>query len=158
VPILLTAFLFAQSATPMQHAAHAAETPEPVCVRAGDLPANFARWHTAPAPVLRLGTPSDVVARPASRVKWAVPAGRPGPGAALRLSIARAGVYQVGLSNGAWIDLIARGKALASAAHGHGPLCTGLRKIVDFRLARGTYTLQLAAMPEATTRVMVVKK
>ena len=58
MPILLTAFLFAQSATPMQHAAHAAETPEPVCVRAGDLPANFARWHTAPAPVLRLGTPT----------------------------------------------------------------------------------------------------
>ena len=156
--MLLTALMLAQAGMPARHGAHKVETPEPACVRAGDLPPAFAKWNSAPAKVLRVGVPVEVAALPAARVKWAVRPGKPGPGAVLRFSIARAGVYQVGLSHGAWIDVVRGGKALASVAHGHGPLCTGLRKIVDFRLARGSYVLQLAAMPEATIKVMVVSR
>jgi hypothetical protein len=158
VPILLTALVLAKTAMPMANAGHAMDGPEPVCVQAGDLPATFAKWNAIPSPALRIGLPTEAVARPAPRVKWVMPPAKPGRGAVLRFSIGRAGVYQVGLSNAAWIDVVRRGKALKSLAHGHGPLCTGLRKIVDFRLARGTYTLQLAAMPEPTSRVMVVRK
>ncbi|MEG3087090.1 hypothetical protein [Sphingomonas sp. PB4P5] len=156
MPMLLTALIMAQAAMPLGHAEHETATPEPVCVRAGDLPRNFAKWNSVPSSVLRVGVPVEVTALPESPVKWAAPPGKPGRGAVRGFSIARAGVYQLGLSNGAWIDVVRRGKALKSVAHGHGPLCTGLRKIVDFRLARGTYRLQLAAMPEATTKVMVV--
>lgn len=156
--MLLTALILAQAAMPMGHAEHKEERPEPVCMRAGELPPAFAQWNAAPSKTLRVGVPVEVAALPETRVKWAMRPGRPGQCAVLRFSIARAGVYQVGLSNGAWIDVVRGGKALESVAHGHGPLCTGLRKIVDFRLARGNYTLQLAAMPEATIKVMVVGK
>ena len=70
----------------------------------------------------------------------------------------KAGIYSIGLSTGAWIDLVAKGKALTSVAHGHGPICTGLRKMVDFRLAPGSYALQLAGMKADTTKVMIVRK
>ena len=158
MPMLLTTLMLAQAAMPTDHAAHKMETPEPVCVRAGDLPRAFAGWNGAPGQALRVGVPVEVVAVPAPRVRWAVRPGKPGSGAVLSFTIARAGVYRVGLSNGAWIDMVRGGKALASVAHDHGPLCTGLRKIVDFRLASGTYRLQLTAMPGPTTRVMVVGK
>ena len=142
---------------PMEHA-KAPTTPEPVCVRAGDLPPAFARWNSVPGKALRVDVPVEVAALPSGRVRWAMPPAKPGSGAVLQFSIATAGVYQIGLGNGAWIDVVQRGKALTSIAHGHGPVCTGLRKVVDFRLARGAYSLQLTAMPQPTTRVMVVRK
>lgn len=158
MPILLTALILAQAAMPMAHAGAARDVPEPVCVRAGDLPPAFAQWNAAPSTMLRIGKPIELTAEPAGRVKWAVRPGKPGDGAVRRFDITHAGIYRLGLSNGAWVDIVSRGKALQSVAHDHGPLCTGLRKIVDFRLARGRYTLQLAAMPAPATRVMLVAK
>ncbi|MFC3581362.1 hypothetical protein [Sphingomonas hylomeconis] len=158
MPMLLTALILAQSAMPMAHGAHGIETPEPVCVRAGDLPPAFRGWNMMPGTVLQPTVPVIARARPAARTPWAVRPAKPGPGAVLRFSIARAGVYQIGLSNGAWVDVVRGRRALAPIAHGHGPLCTGLRKIVDYRLVRGSYALQLAAMPEPTTRVMLVRR
>lgn len=156
MPMLLTAFLFvhAVQAAP----ARPSVAPEPVCVRAGDLPRAFAGWNTAASTTLSVGKPFVLRAMPPGKIRWGVPARKPGNGAVASFTIATAGAYRIGLSNGAWIDVVLGGKALRSTAHGHGPLCTGLRKVVDFTLTRGTYALQLSAMPEAETRVMVVAK
>lgn len=149
--LLLTALILAQTAATMPMT----KTPEPVCVRAGDLPPAFAGWNGAPGKTLVVGTP--VVLTAASDVAWAVPPKKPGKGAVASFTIREAGTYQIGLSNGAWIDVVRGGKALASSSHGHGPACTGLRKMVSFALTPGTYVLQLASMPAAETRVMVVR-
>ena len=148
--VLMTAMILVQAAGP----APMTRTPEPVCVRAGDLPRAFAGWNATPGKTLVMGTPTVLAA--SSSVAWAVPPKKPGKGAVATFRVTRAGRYQIGLSDGAWIDVVRSGKALPSSKHGHGPLCTGLRKIVGFVLTSGTYTLQLAAMPAAETRVMIV--
>lgn len=148
--LLLTALTLMQAAAPIPMAT----TPEPVCVRAGDLPPAFAGWNGAPGKTLVVGTPVVLTALP--NVVWPVPPKKPGKGAVASFRVAKAGIYQIGLSNGAWIDVVRGGKVLASSKHGHGPACTGLRKMVSFALTPGTYTLQLASMPAAEMRVMIV--
>ncbi len=49
------------------------------------------------------------------------------------------------------------GKSLSSVAHAHGPDCTGVRKMVDFRLSPGAYILQLSGATEASLPVMIVR-
>lgn len=133
---------------------------EPVCIRAGDLPPEFAGWSMPPTKLLRLGAPAIIDAQDPKTVKWVIPApaNKPGNGAVVAFTIAKAGTYRIGLSNGAWIDVVAKGKALESVAHGHGPACTELRKIVDFKLTPGNYVLQFAGMPAPTTKVMIAAK
>lgn len=159
--ILFSALLLVQAATtPPPAALLPRKESEPVCVRAGDLPPDFAGWSMPPTKMLRLGGPVVVEAQDPKTVKWAIPApaSRPGRGAVVPFKITKAGTYRIGLSNGAWIDVVAGGKALESVTHGHGPACTELRKIVDFNLAPGDYVLQLAGMPAPTTKVMIVAK
>ncbi|WP_260599645.1 hypothetical protein [Sphingomonas endolithica] len=154
MPMLMTALILAQTA--MGHP-NTPETPEPVCVRAGDLPREFAAWDAPAAARLAVGRPSILRAQSPSAIRWAV-RGKAGNGALASFTVARAGPYRIGLSNAARVDVVRGGKALESIAHGHGPICTGLRKIVDFTLPRGTYVLQLSGMPADETKVMIAAK
>jgi homogentisate 1,2-dioxygenase len=63
----------------------------------------------------------------------------------------------VALGSGAWIDVLKGKAAMASVAHGHGPDCSGIRKMVDFRLSPGRYTLQIAANGEQTLPLMIAR-
>lgn len=85
------------------------------------------------------------------------PGGSVSYGGMIRVSVAEAGTYRVALGSGAWIDMVADGKAAVSTAHGHGPECTGIRKIVNFALEPGDYTLQIAANGTAETTVLVAR-
>ena len=78
-------------------------------------------------------------------------------GGATTVSIRAAGKYRVALGGGAWVDLVMGGKAIASTAHGHGPQCSGIRKMVDFTLKRGTYSLQLSGSATDSLPLMIVK-
>ena len=75
------------------------------------------------------------------------------------LRIAQAGRYGIAFSHAAWID-VTRGKepALVSVAHGHGPACSSIRKIVDFDLRPGNYRVQFTNSPAANVRAMVVRR
>jgi hypothetical protein len=157
VPVLITALVVAQAAMPMHHPS-TVKTPEPVCVRAGDLPRAFAAWNAPASASLAVGRPFIMRAQSPAVIPWAVPAKKPSNGAVASFRIDRAGAYRVGLNNGAWIDVVRGGKSLRSTTHGHGPICTGLPKIVDFTLPRGTYMLQLSGMPADETKVMIVPK
>ncbi|KQS04257.1 hypothetical protein ASG11_08335 [Sphingomonas sp. Leaf357] len=136
------------------------EKPEPVCVRAGDLPPAFAKWNAPASTGLTIGAPYLATGTEPSKLTGAVGdvVKRGGTATALSFTVAKAGVYQVGLASGAWVDVVSGGTALASAGHGHGPNCTGLRKIVDFKLASGRYTLQLSGIKTPTIKVMIVPK
>lgn len=71
--------------------------------------------------------------------------------------VARPGRYRVALGAGAWIDVVASGKAVASVAHGHGPDCSPVRKMVDFDLAPGRYLLQVQNSTTPTLALMIAR-
>jgi hypothetical protein len=74
-------------------------------------------------------------------------------GRAFRLNVTQAGRYRVAVDAPIWIELARSGQVrVASVAHGHAPPCSGVRKMVDFDLSTGSYTVQLsgAAKPVAT--------
>lgn len=85
------------------------------------------------------------------------PGGSVSYGGLFAFDVAAAGRYRVALGSAAWIDVVRDGAALESVAHGHGPDCTGIRKMVDFDLTPGHYVLQVAANGTATLPLMVVR-
>ncbi|MEH3047056.1 hypothetical protein [Sphingomonas adhaesiva] len=135
------------------------------------IPVELARWSqrtalaagtsTRSAPVLVIGQATDLRLAPVERVTVAAQPGRTtdaGGTAGLALfQVARAGTYRVALGEAAWIDVIRAGRALPSRAHGHGPMCSGIRKIVDFRLVPGRYVLQIAGTQSGAVPVMIAR-
>ena len=59
------------------------------------------------------------------------------------------------LGSGAWVDIVKDGKAIESVAHGHGPDCSGIRKMVDFPLEPGNYVLEIAANGQSQLPLLV---
>jgi len=109
-------------------------------------------------------TPGVAVAArlPSTRdVRYVVRPEKPGGsvsyGGVFAFTVTPPGRYRVALGSGAWIDVLADGKPATSVAHGHGPACTGIRKMVDFDLAAGRYVLQVAGNGTADLPLMVTK-
>jgi hypothetical protein len=147
---------------------------EPDCsAGAPALPAELAGWASrdaataaadpagAAASPLQIGRAADAALKPSDDVRFAAPPGKAGEGESyaglLAFTVETPGSYRVALGAGAWIDVVRDGGALVSTAHGHGPACSGIRKMVDFTLTPGTYLLQIAASPKPSIAVMVVK-
>lgn len=167
IPLLL-ALLSAPQATPTP-----APLPSPVAERSCDtvraaVPPGFGGWSTggtlmaganrAGAPVMVIGRRADL--KLAAFTPMAAPAKAPAPGTLgglVQFEVRRAGTYRVGLGTAAWIEVIRGGTRLASVAHGHGPMCTGIRKIVDFRLTPGRYWLQLSGTTDASVPVLIAR-
>ncbi|MEA1675614.1 hypothetical protein [Nitrospirillum sp. BR 11163] len=114
----------------------------------------------AAAPPLTPGTPARVTLAAKEGVTLAVappkPAGEKTYAGTVAFTVPADGPYRIALDGGAWIDVVADGKPLLSTSHKHGPNCSGIRKVVDFGLAAGTYQLQLSNSPAATITVLVV--
>ncbi|MDF2493199.1 homogentisate 1,2-dioxygenase [Sphingomonas sp.] len=75
----------------------------------------------------------------------------------LTLTVQDSGTYRVALGGRAWVDLVQEGGALPSTAHSHGPKCTGIRKMVDFTLKPGRYTIQLSGSQADSMPLLVAK-
>jgi hypothetical protein len=92
--------------------------------------------------------------RPTSEMRYAQRPEKPGGsvsfGGLYTFSVADAGSYRVALGAAAWVDVVkagakaGNGSVMTSTAHGHGPDCSGIRKMVDFTLQPGTYLLQIS--------------
>ncbi|NIJ38495.1 hypothetical protein FHR22_003206 [Sphingopyxis panaciterrae] len=147
---------------------------EPDCTAgAPALPPELAAWGTRDAVTaavdaagaatgpITIGRAVDASLQPAAAVDFAAAPGKAGEGESraglLGFTVETAGNYRVALGAGAWVDVIQAGTALASTAHGHGPQCSGIRKMVDFSLTPGTYLLQIAASATPSIAVMVAK-
>jgi hypothetical protein len=77
---------------------------------------------------------------------------------ATSLRIRRAGTYGIALDQAGWIDVApTRGRPLASVAHGHGPRCSTIRKIVRYRLQPGTYRVSVNKLKGTRARLMLVR-
>ncbi len=83
---------------------------------------------------------------------------KPGGAAAIDFRVATAGSYGIALDQAGWIDVVpgAGGASLKSVAHGHGPECSTIRKIVRFQLQPGSYRLVLTGLKKPDARVMLV--
>ena len=162
---LLLAATAPQAMDGMDHKATACPaTPAP-------LPAGLEGWSrktparagttASRATMLTIGEGAVASLLPTPRVSYAVRPEKPGgsvsSGGLFTFTVATAGRYRVALGSGAWIDVLAGTKPVVSVAHGHGPECTGVRKMVDFDLQPGRYLLQVAGNGSATLPLMVAR-
>jgi hypothetical protein len=144
------------------------------CDAPGELPASLENWRDV-APLKAAGdrkslraarlTPGQAAKvsllqtpKVAYPVRPAKPGGTVSYGGMLSFSVGEEGVWRVALGAAPWVDVVKDGVALPSVAHGHGPECTGIRKMVDYHLSPGTYTLQVAANGTDTVAVMVARQ
>lgn len=140
----------------------AAETP--ACPTTAQLPAEWAAWATpGPAPADSILSPDKaytITLAPVAEVNLTGFDGKELPegsrGAVFELFVPRDGTYRVTVADPMWIDLIGPDGVVESSAHGHGPDCSGLGKIVDFPVKRGTYRLELSAAEVSDSAVMVL--
>ncbi|MEG8038441.1 hypothetical protein QP166_03435 [Sphingomonas sp. LR60] len=144
--------------------------PEPSCTAVRPaMPIGLESWSTRvaleagaatrSAPVIEVGRAAELRLVPLDRLAPAAPPTRElgtGTNAGMALfQILRPGTYRIALGAPAWIEVVRGGRALPSAAHSHGPACTGIRKIVDYRLAPGRYVLQLTGAAANTLPVLI---
>jgi len=154
--------------------AQTGQRPQPACpATPAALPKDLASWRSpiqtgaatdadgAAATGLVMGQAIDLDLFPTPQVKYAVLPERPGApashGGLAMFQIDEAGVYRIAIDNAAWLDVVSDGKALASVRHGHGPDCSGIRKMVDFKLEPGIYVLQMAGSSGPTLRVLLMR-
>ncbi len=147
---------------------------QPVCPRdAAPIPPEFAGW-TSRKPMtaavdsaslantsLASGAAIDLALAPTPAVTYALRPSRPGGsvshGGMAIVTIGEAGTYRVAIGSAAWLDIVKDGASLESVGHGHGPACSGIRKMVDFALKPGSYVLQIVGNGSATLPLTIVK-
>ncbi len=166
---LLTATAFAAQAQDMGSMAAAA----PSCAQPAVLPDALASW-TKPevlagatdargvkAATLKPGQAVMMALRPTPAIAYPVRPAKPGGsvsyGGLAGFTVDRAGTWRVALGAGAWVDVVSGKTAAISVAHGHGPDCSGIRKMVDYDLKPGPYVLQIAANGTDSLGVLVTR-
>ena len=146
----------------------------PVCPKdAEPLPAALSGWSdrkplvaakdeaSLGGSVLAPGIAADLALADTPAVRYVVRPAHPGGsvshGGMLAFTAGSPGTYRIAIGSGAWIDVVRDDAALASIAHGHGPNCSGVRKMVDFVLQPGAYVLEIAGNGDAHLAVMIAK-
>lgn len=141
--------------------AAAAATPAPKCVRMEPV-AGLDGWGHSTGSALAIGRQATLPLKPAKAVHFELAlsrAAKPGTyGGFFPLTVAKAGHYRFALSDGAWMDVVSKGDRLKTAAHSHGPACSGIAKIVEYDLRPGRYWLQVSDAKAATIGAMVAAR
>ncbi|MDZ7895202.1 MAG: hypothetical protein U5M50_09755 [Sphingobium sp.] len=170
IPALLLTGVIMLAALPTQ-----AQQPSAArCEAPAILPKGFESWQ-APVPLAAASGTADVAGaaiapgvsarltlKANAALQLAAPPGKPATtdsfGGMMRFHVDRAGTWQVALGGPAWLDIVQDGVVAPSVAHGHGPDCTGIRKIVSYTLQPGDYVLQLvgSGTPEMTALLLPV--
>lgn len=122
------------------------------------LPPPLAGW-TAPGGALAVGKPVVAKAADAATVNGLPAGAKPGGAAVIAFTIDKAGTYGVALDQPGWIDVLPGaegGAALKSAAHGHGPDCSTIRKTVRFVLQPGAYRVYVSGLAKPEAKLMLV--
>lgn len=79
-------------------------------------------------------------------------------GGMIPIDAKKPGRLLVALDAGAWIDLVRDGVVVKSVRHGHGPACSGIRKMVEYDVTQGRYLLQIVNAPTASIHAMAVQR
>ena len=152
-----------------------AAAPAPACARSdAGLPPELAAW-SAKAPlsaangvtgldkaVLTLGQAYAATLVPATAITYEVKPDRPqapdARGGLFAVDVLASGTYAIALGAGAWVDVVKGRVAQRSTAHGHGPACSTIRKIVSFDLRPGRYVIQISSSAEAILPILVAAR
>jgi hypothetical protein len=147
--MLLLALLLVQAAPAQTTACKATDA---------SLPTALAGW-SAPGDELVLDGAVSLDTIDGSTLKDLPKGAKPGRAAMIEFRVAKAGTYGIALDQPGWIDVLsgaAGGESLKSVAHGHGPECSTIRKIVRFQLAPGTYRAFASGLGQARAKLMLV--
>ena len=107
-------------------------------------------------------TGAMVSLRPQAEVTFVEPPARkpkvdPAYAAVLTLPpVAKAGTFQVTLSEEAWIDLLQDGKDIRSSGFSGQPDCAGVRKSVKFAMQPGAATVQISGASVQAIKVDIL--
>jgi hypothetical protein len=129
----------------------------------GQVPQKLTAGATpAGAPALSPDRLYELALVPLAQVHFAATPGKsPSPEAhagLATLSLPSAGLYRIAIDQSSWVDVIARGTAIASRDFQGRPGCHAPHKIVEFELPATTpLTLQFSAGDAATLRVAVLR-
>ena len=159
--LIVAALMFVSPA-----AAYAAATP--ACPAKPAMPEPWLTWGSpakakaghdvATATPIPLARAVEAALAPAAQVQYAAAPAKPPVentyGGVFRVNIAHAARVGIALSGGAWVDMVEDGRIIDSVDHGHGPECTGIRKIVWFDLKPGAHIVQIANAPMPVIRIM----
>lgn len=148
--MLVLALLLAQT-VPAQ-ATTACKAPD------ASLPTALAGWST-PGDELVADKAVSLATVDAATLKGLPKGAKPGRAATIEFRIAKAGTYGIALDQPGWIDVLPGaegGTPLTSVAHGHGPDCSTIRKIVRFQLAPGKYRAFASGLGQAKAKLMLV--
>lgn len=121
--------------------------------------------HAASGGTLRAGATAAAVTldlKGMGEVQWRRPPERLPKNAAsfggvLEIAGVEAGLYQITLSDDAWIDVIQNDGFVKSAAHSGRRDCPGLHKSVRFQLGDGPVTVQLSGVPKNSIDLAIAK-
>jgi hypothetical protein len=124
------------------------------------LPAELAGWRTSATDLAAMKAVTVPTMNPATvRLADVPPPKEPGRMALSTFRVKTAGTYGVALGSKGWIDLYRVGDRtpLTAVKHGHGPACSGIRKIVRFTLTPGEYRVVVGGLEGATAKLMLVR-
>ena len=97
---------------------------------------------------ISIGQPYALELRPANK----------GPAfeGAFRFNVKAGGTFRFALESAAWIDVVEGASTLKPKSFGHGPTCSGIRKIVDFDLAPGTYSIRVTKSAKPKIKLLAI--
>ncbi|MES2339909.1 MAG: hypothetical protein V4537_17590 [Pseudomonadota bacterium] len=124
------------------------------------LPPDLAGWTSSGADLASMKAVALPTMDPATvRLADVALPKQPGRMALSTFRVKVAGTYGVALGAKGWIDLYRVGSrtALTTAKHGHGPACSGIRKIVRFALTPGEYRLAVGGLDAPQVKAMLVR-
>jgi hypothetical protein len=70
--------------------------------------------------------------------------------------LAKGGLYTVGLSSGAWVDVIQDGHLLTPKAFSGATDCDGIRKTMRYELSAAPFVLQVSGTPQTTIAIAIL--
>ena len=117
----------------------------------------IAGGEAASGPRIILGKPVRATLRPAAQVQFPSAPAKSAPksyGGLFTLALRQPARVGIALSGPAWVDVVTGEHAQSSVDHGHGPECSGIRKIVWFDLSQGVHLVQISNAPQRQIRVM----
>ncbi len=154
-----------------------AQMDQPACARVSDrnLPADLDGWNkpalrvmagsrgSSAVPTVALARRATVILQPAAAVSFVVPpeqvrAAEASHAGLLAFRVPQAGTYRVSASKPVWIDVLDGDKALKPAAFGRLAPCTSIRKVLEFDLAPGRYTVQISGNAGPNVELMISLK
>ncbi|WP_088182213.1 hypothetical protein [Sphingobium sp. Z007] len=140
---------------------------DPVCAAPTPLAEPWTSWNQSGqakagvlaqgAPALILGKPLTAELTPSVHVQFPVvpnKGAKEGYSGLFSLSLKQGARVGIALSGPAWVDVVTGDAPVASVEHGHGPDCSGIRKIVWFDLPAGRHLVQIAGSKAVSVRVM----